>query len=69
MKKRGKNLDTAFKDFWQPLVIGSFSHRIRTMPLYDLEIQDAIKKTAKYAFWQGWQARAKRDAVVKRKKK
>lgn len=67
MKKgRGINLDTAFNNFWQKPESGAFSYRLRTMPLYDAEIEKEIKRSARYAFFKGWEARAKRDA--KRKK-
>ncbi len=69
MKKRGKNLDTAFKEFWTKSEAGAFSYRIRTTPLYDAEIEQTVKRSARYAFYRGWEARSKRDAAIKRKKK
>jgi hypothetical protein len=69
VKKKGKNLNTCFSEFWQPPNSGAFAYRIRTMPLYENEIINTIESAARMAFYAGWNARSKRDAVAKRKKK
>lgn len=64
--KRGINLDTAFNEFWedsQGVVISRFGYaRIG-------EIDEEIKRSARYAFYKGWTARQKRDDRKKEKNK
>lgn len=61
MKKKPKpNIDTAFYKFWNAShERGATMHRFKTKSFYELD--RAIDDLVQYAFFKGWQSRAKRD--------